>query len=226
MKPIQHFCLCTAVSLSLFAAPAAANTLNVTATAPGTQVVSSSAGLESAFVATLGYGYALPFADRMLVVGADVTLPWADPDVGDFKLRGNALVPILGHGAWRLLGELSPIVRGSKNEISRMTNLGFDTSVVGGYYGRRWFAAAEFGVDWAVLTRVDHTERYRDLVYDDAQSGWYRSTGANVRAGLFGGYSFDSVDVVLRAGQQRDQEFENVMLPAYVTVGVNVRLPH
>ena len=95
---------------------------------------------------------------------------------------------------------------------------------MGGYYQRCWFIAAEFGVDWAITTHIAHSQFYRDTVYADAKDGWYANTGGEFYYGLLGGYSFPSVDIIVRAGQRRDlAKARASFLPFYATVGVNVR---
>ena len=225
MKAPSVTALCFAVVLGAFAGPAAAQDLNVAATKAGTHVVSSSVGFEDAMVASLGYGYAARVGDRTVMLGGDVTLPWAKVDVGDFRLRVGGLVPVLEGDRWRLLARLMPVVRGSESGVNRMTNVGLEGGLAGGYYGRRWFAAAELGADWAALTYVQHSAAYRHIIYADAKDGWYRTTGMTLRAGLVGGYSFEAVDVVLRAGQDRDLRLQTLFAPLYVTLGFNARLP-
>lgn len=225
MKTNTLYAICTVAVLSAFAQRAAAYELNLAATPEDTHVVSSSVGLENAFVATVGYGHTLRLLDRVVLVGGNVTLPWATPDSGDFRLKVGGLVPVVTGAQWRLLAQVMPVLRGSESLLNRMTNFGVEAGVVGGYYGRRWFAAAELGGDWAMLTHVEHSARYRSTTYAGAKDGWYRTTGATVHAGFFGGYSLDTVDLVLRAGQQRDLHLDKLLVPAYLTLGVNVRLP-
>jgi hypothetical protein len=106
-----------------------------------------------------------------------------------------------------------------------MTNVGLETSAFGGFYDSSWFVAAEAGLDWAAATYIEHTERYRRVVYEGARDGWYSSTGTTMVYGLLGGYSFRNVDVILRAGQRRDLRLNTWMLPFYAGIAVELRLP-
>lgn len=212
-------------SLVLAAAgPAGAEELNlaVTSTAQPT-IVSARTGLDHAFVAELGYRRVLSWRERPLVVGADVELPWAEPDLGDHRLRLVIGAPLLGDQAWKLSGWIGPAARGSEDAASRMEALGVDAHVTGGYYVRRWFAAAELGIDWVATTHVSLTDAYREHVFEDAQSGWYSTPGGTLYGGLQAGLSFRSFDVVLRAGQTRTLALDAQTIPLYVTLGVNVR---
>jgi hypothetical protein len=61
-------------------------------------------------------------------------------------------------------------------------------------------------------------------VYAGAQDGWYGLPGGTTYAGLQGGLSFSSFDVVLRLGQPRTTELAPQTVPFYATLGVNVAL--
>jgi hypothetical protein len=113
-----------------------------------------------------------------------------------------------------------PSVRGDSSAISRMASVGLDTSLVGGYYGRRWFVALESGVDLALTTHVAHTDAYRMYGYADAKDGWYADPGANLRGGLQAGVTVARYDVTLRIGQVRDSTGAAPLLPFYGTLSV------
>jgi hypothetical protein len=180
-------------------------------------------GAEHGFVAGVGYARAVPFLGRTILLGADATLPWGGFDAGDYALRATALVPIVGGEHWRLAGSLSPAVRATSNDASRMTSLGMDLGAVGGYYARGWFAGGELGFDWAMTTYVAHSDLYRRIVYAGARDGWYGNPGGNLRLGVQAGVSFSRFDLVLRAGKLRDLKGEGPMFPLYATLALDTR---
>jgi hypothetical protein len=210
----------------VLAGPAAAQPINFGARpAEQTHELHFGVGLDSAFVAAVGYSHGVRLFDQGIILTGDLAVPWADFDLADFRLRVGSLVPIAGRGAWRITGKAMPLVRGTRNEVSHMTNVGIDAALMGGYYAPRWFISAEAGVDWAAATYIRHSERYRETVYAGAKDGWYATTGANIYAGLLGGYSFSTWDIVLRAGQARDYQLRAAILPIYLAAGINIRLP-
>ena len=217
--------LLVVLATSFFSAAAHADELNLSRldaeTAPNRVHVTT--GAEYAFVAGIGYSRTLPFLDRQIVLGGELTVPWASFDLSDFRVRAGGLMPITGSRRWKLAGSLATVVRGTKNDISRMTDIGLDAGLVGGFYERRWFIAAEAGVDAALTTHVAHTDLYRMTVHEDAVDGWYAIPGGNVRAGLQAGVSIDRYDVILRAGQLRDFGGEPPVIPFYGTLTVNAR---
>ena len=180
-------------------------------------------GAEYGFVAAAGYGRAVPFLGRTILLEGDATLPWGGFDAGDFRLRASALVPLVGTGHWRLAGSLAPTLRATSNDVSRMTNLGIDLGAVGGYYSSGWFAGGELGFDWALTTHVAHSDLYRRIVYAGARDGWYANPGGNFRLGVQAGVSFSRYDLVLRVGELRDMKGEGPMFPLYGTLALDTR---
>lgn len=209
----------------LVAAPLAARAqdLGLGALDEGTNVVSLTTGVEHGLMLGLGYARVLAVADRPIVAGADLTLGWAEVDVGDFRLRARALAPIAGRGRWKLLGGLSSTVRGTGNELARMLNVGADAALLAGRYAPRWFAAAELGLDWAIATHIEHGDAYRMTVYAGARDGWYGNPGAVLRAGLQGGISFGRHDLILRAGRLLDLAGKPALFPFYGTLAFDTR---
>lgn len=214
--------LAVAVAAVAICGPAAAQDLNFGALRDDDRhILHVGVGVEDAVVASLGYGRVLPIMGRASVLGG--TLDVVPAHASDWRLRLGAVFPITSHGGWTVGAKTLGIVRNAANDMSRMTNLGVETSLFGGFYAERWFVAAEAGVDWATATYVHHTDAYRRLVYDGARDGWYSSTGAGLVYGLSGGYSFSDFDLVLRAGQRRDFRLETWLVPLYATAGVDVR---
>lgn len=216
----------TLLVLSIVLAPLAASAeeLNLRTIATGDATpnrVHVTTGAEYGFVAGLGYSRVVPLLDRHVVLMADATLPWASFDFADYRVRAGVLVPIAGTGGLQLAASMMPALRGESAAISQMTDVGLDTSLVGGYYARRWFVALESGIDLALTTHVTHTDAYRMYGYADAKDGWYASPGANIRGGVQAGVSIDRYDVTLRVGEVRDSSGEAPLLPFYGTLAIS-----
>jgi hypothetical protein len=203
------------------AASASAQELNLARTSTARpNVVALRTGMEHAFVGELGYRRVLAWGNQQLFVGGDVAVPWAEPDLRDYRVRATVGAPIGGRH-WKLSGWISPTLRGTGNVATDMTALGVDLRLAGGYYARRWFAAAEVGADWNAATRVALRDAYRTRVYSGAKYGWNRTPGGTTYAGLQAGLSFSSYDVVLRTGLSRTTALDAQTVPFYLTTGLN-----
>jgi hypothetical protein len=175
-------------------------------------------GAEWAFVAGVGYTRTVPVGQRRLVLLGELTAPWAAADASDYQARVGALVPVVSWRGWQLAGSLQPTVRGTKNDLGRMTSLGANAGVVGGYYSPHWFAAGELGFDYTLTTRIAHSQLYRGTVYENARDGWYVNPGGNYRLGGQAGASFSRYELALRAGVLRDMMGGQPMFPLYATL--------
>jgi hypothetical protein len=180
-------------------------------------------GAEYAFVAGVGYGRVVSLLDRHLILTGDLTAPWAALDASDYRVRAGVTVPIVGSRRWKLAGVAAPTLRGTNNPAGRMTNLGADLGLIGGFYARHWFVAGELGFDWAITTHVNHSDLYRETVYADARDGWYSAPGGNLRAGLQAGASFGRYGLALRVGQVRDVGGAPPMVPFYGTLALETQ---
>jgi hypothetical protein len=211
------------ILICAFASEASAQELNLATTSTERpDIVRARTGVDHAFTAELGYVRVVALPDRVLLVGADLVLPWATPDLGDVELRLGAAAPVVEHGPWKLVARLGPTLRSAETVVSRMIALDLDARLAAGYHARRGFVAVEAAVDWAAATHVTHSDAYRDRVYADAMDGWYRSTGGTLRAGVYGGLSFERFDLVLRAGRPFAIDGGAHTIPLYATLGVNV----
>jgi len=223
---MSRLSMAASAAIALAAATtASAQEMNLAATSPGRPgVVGVRAGWDHAFLGEIGYRHVLAWGDQQILVGGDFALPWAKPDLRDYRLRATVGLPF-GTKSWKVAAWLAPAVRGTDNAVSRMTALGIDSRLTGGYYARRRFVAGEAGLDWVAATRIAFSDAYRRRVYSGARDGWYRNPGGTAYAGLLGGVSFSALDVVLRAGHPRTTALEAQTVPFYFTLGVNVALP-
>jgi len=185
--------------------------------------VTVTTGLEYGLVLGAGYERSVTLLGRRIALAGDATLAWAEADAGDYRLRAGATAPIIGRGAWRLVGSVAPTVRGTSNATADMTGVGVDAAVLAGRYVPRWFVALELGFDWAIATRIVHSDAYRMSVYEDARDGWYGDPGGNLRYGMQGGVSVGRYGVILRAGTMRDTSGRPPLLPFYATLAVDAR---
>lgn len=198
--------------------------LNHAALDPGRpNVVHVRTGFDYGLIAEVGYSRALGLGSRTLLLSGQVTTPWAGADAEDYAARVGGTIDIVGRDRWRLLGGLGGTVQGTRNTLARMTSLGADGVLLGGYWSPGWFVAAEGGYEGAIATHVRHTDRYREVHYADARDGWYLDTAGNIRVGVAAGLSLGVYDLVVRAGQVRDREGHTHLLPAYASFAVNRR---
>jgi hypothetical protein len=202
---------------------ARAQNVNVAAIGDDSNLMTITTGMEYGFVASVGYTRALRVSDRQLLVGANASLAWAEPDPSDFRLSAGARMPLVDGSRWKLLGGLAVSVRGADNDLGRFTTIASDAAIIGGRYMARGFVAAELGIDTALTTHITPSEIYTMTVFPDAKGGWYGATGNMVRVGLQGGVTVGRCDVVLRAGRLLDTAGQGALMPVYATLALDTR---
>lgn len=180
-------------------------------------------GAEYGFSAGLGYARTLRMLSRASLASAEVTAPWAGFDGSDFRLRIGVLTPLAKWGGWQIAATVAPTLRRTGNDLGRLTNVGADVGLTGGYYRSHWFLSVEAGFDWAISTHVAHSKGYRDHVFEEARNGWYGAPRGNARYGLQTGVTFSRFDVAFRVGQLRDTRGEAPLLPFYGTLALVTR---
>jgi len=205
-----------------FAIEASAQELNLaTVSTARPHIVHIGTGLDHAFTATVGYDHVVPLFGRVFLSGIELTVPWAQPDFGDYQLRLTAATALLTFGGWKLSARLGPTLRGADSALANMTSVGVDARLTGGWYARRGFVAGQLGVDWVAATHITNSDAYRDRVYADARDGWYATTGGTLYVALVGGVSLGSWDVTLRAGVPRALDFGSQTIPVFGVLGVS-----
>ena len=211
------------VAVLVTALPAYAQDINFGALEDDANVASISTGAEHGLVLGAGYGRVVSVAERRFVLGGDFALQWAEVDVSDVRLKLGVQAPLVERGRFKLIGAAATLVRGTRNDTARMVSVGPDVAVLGGFYARHWFAAAELGVDWALATHITHDDAYRMQVYADARDGWYGSSATTLRTGVQTGASFGGNDIVLRLGRLQDLAGNPALVPFYATLGYDRR---
>jgi len=208
--------------LSTLAAPEATAQWNVARFDRGPNRVYTSFGLDPALVTTVGYSRVVPLVGHPLQFSGDVGIAAAALDTRDFRGRVQVFTSLV---RWRFLylnGSATAIIRGTENSIYRGLNFGADFTATAGVYRTRWFAAGEFGFDKAVITYLKHSDWYRQYFYAEAKNGWYLDAGGTFHYGLVGGITVGRTELSLRGGFLRTEDFNDLVPPAYVSLGVGV----
>jgi hypothetical protein len=182
--------------------------------------VYTSFGLDPAVVGTLGFGRVGSLLEHDVQLTGEVSVVGARMDARDFRTRLGVQTSLLHWRSVHLTGSATAIARGTENAIYRGYNFGADLTGAVGVYRPRWFVAAEFGKDKAVITHVKHTAQYRKHLYADAKDGWYLDAGGTLHYGVVGGFAVGKTEIIGRAGWLRSERYNALTPPAYASVGV------
>ena len=182
--------------------------------------------LEPSVGTTIGYvdSKHIPFMKRTVMFSGELNVPVAKFDFNDYRMKAGAKASLYEFGKWDLSVSASAIARGTKNSIFRAFNLGADVNGYIGYYGSRWFAAAEIGYDKGMFTHISHSGWYKTNFYSDAKDGWYGNSAGSFRYGFCGGYTVGSIEIIGRLGMQRTEANRDMMPPFFGSLGVAYHL--
>jgi hypothetical protein len=147
-------------------------------------------GIEPATMITFGFErqFNLSFINKDIVTFAEVSSSTSSFENNEFKIGG--LLPILEPGNFKVLGNLnfSTGRLSAKNFDSRKFAAAIKLSF--GLYKQKWFAAFTTEYENIFLTKIEHSDFYRDTYYEDAVDGWYKGSGGMFQFGIEGGYTF------------------------------------
>lgn len=208
------------IALAVGIARPAAAQWNAARFETGRNTMYSSFGLDPALVGTVGYGRVVRVAGHPFQLTGDVGLAAAHLDTHDFRARIGTQTTLLTAGAMRLTGSATFITRGTENTLYRALDFGSDFTATLGAYRHGWFAAGEFGFDKAIITHLTHSAWYRDHYYAAAKDGWYLNAGGVFHYGVTTGLSLGRMELSLRAGWRKTENFKDLVSPVYGGVGV------
>ncbi len=125
---------------------------------------------------------------------------------------------------WKTLGatvSVSPLTwTRSTNEANQLRSIGSGMGAGFGHMGEKWqvLGTVDYGQAWT--THVSHSELYRELVYEDAEDGWYRLTGGTFTFALDTTRRILMWDVSVAAGVVRT----NALAPLLFVPGVKATI--
>lgn len=186
----------------------------------GNSWVYASYGLDPAFVATLGYARAVR---GNVQLSAEAGAVVAEPDLRDSRAVVGVRATALRWRSVRLTASGSAITRQTSNAIYRAVSFGSAFTGTLGVYRNSWFAATEGGFDKSIITKIKHTDLYRN-VYPEVKDGWYMPTAGTYHFGLTGGKQIGRTELVARVGAQRSEKFNDLSVPFYVSLGAGFAL--
>lgn len=221
MKHLYHFILITIFTTALNAA--FGQDVNWKALQPSQKhVVNVYAGFDHGSVLGISYGYQLN-TKKPIILNLEYSAPFGEKYFDDFKTKIGAQYNFFRTDNLFATVKAYSVFRRFENDFARILNFGSEFSGTFGYYQPKWFAAADFGFDKAIVTHFKHSDLMKQY-NPQLISGWYVPTGGNYFFGVQGGYSFPRNDVYVKAGKTLSQEFKTVSLvPYYFQLGLNMK---
>lgn len=172
---------------------------------------------------TLDGTLSLPVRGRALQLTAGLTVPLLRPDLRDHRVDLGARLPLLDR-PWDVWVSAGLREVSTRNDAFDAATFGTVIGVAPGYYADRWTVAAEAEL-WTAWATWMRTSDYAvspggALPY----RGWSTLTAAHALAGVRAGVLLGRVGVHVRGGYESRGEWNLVIPPIYVGVGIGYRI--
>ncbi len=177
---------------------------------------------------TSGIGIAKGFnvdkINRTLLVNAEVALPVGNFDFNDYRVKLGSRIDIYKNEPWRIPIEANFILNGTSNGTFKATGIGTEFNLIPGYYGEKWFFAAELGWRQQWQSHIEYSDFYRNYFYPEAKDGWLATPSSNFQAGVRVGLLIKNrFDLLLRAAYKSKGVYENLSPPLLAVLSVGYR---
>lgn len=185
------------------AQPSWAEEINLARVAPGSSRFYISFGLDPAALTTAGYSRGFGLGSGTALWSLDLGMAVAEADAEDLRARIGLQTTLWQAGGWRIAARGRFIARSTSNSIYGGAAFGVDLTSYLGYYRSHWFLTGLIGYDRTFVMHIEHSDWYRDNVYQDAVDGWYRGESGILRGGVAAGVAVGAVEVAVRAEWRR-----------------------
>lgn len=223
MNNLKIFTL-TILALSCFQ-QANAQAVNWNVSEEAVHIVNISIGWDYSLSYSVGYAYQLNTIIPIML-NSNVSIPSGERLFDDIKVKVGSRILLLNKLNWKGDISINGIFRRYESPLVKLHSFGSELKGTFGYYRSKWFIAGELGFDKAIVTHFNHSDLFKENIFQDVKDGWYEpSTGGNFLYGFQTGYSFKKSDLVLKIGKVVTQDFETTpQIPFYLTLGLNYKI--
>lgn len=186
-------------------------------------VLNVNCGIEYGLIYGIGYGLKIN-SKLPILFNVEYSFPSGNKLTDDFKTKIGGKIRLYEVRNFHFSASIQGLFRKYENDFVQLLNFGSDISGAIGYYKSKWFVAAEFGFDKAIVTHFKHSIRYKNL-FPMVKDGWYEpATGGNFYYGLQTGVSFKQHDIYFKIGKLISQDFKTTpSIPYYAQLGYNFK---
>ncbi len=199
-----------------------AGEVNLARVEPGSGRFHASFGLDPALITTVGYFRGFELGSGTALWDVDLGVVVAETDAKDLRIRLGLQTTLWQTGDWRIAARGRLIARSTSNSIYDGAGFGADLTSHLGYYRHGWFVAGMIGYDRTFVMHLEHSDWYRDNVYDGAVDGWYRGESGILHGGLAAGFAAGAVEVAGRVEMRRLDGGESLDPPFVGELSVSI----
>ena len=211
MKKIQLF---IALILGFAMQGIAQESEQVTLLKTGEQSAGLYFGIDYSF-GTMGLQYqrGITLFDRSVIIGADMAFPMFEFDFGDYRVNVIKIqTSVFRKNNFDVTLAYSPTLTKNTNKVQSLTAWGHEVGLRAGFWGNKWGVGGNVTLNKQFATRIEHTDYFKTIVFDEVKDGWYQGTGGNIRLSVEAARRIGQLDVNLKLGLAKTLQFENYLL--------------
>lgn len=187
---------------------------HVTIVENGQQAFGIQYGVDYSF-GTLGLTYqrGVTLLNKNVIVGAELAFPIFKMDLGDYRLNFAKIQgSVYRKNNFDVTVMYSPTLIKTQNKVQNLSAWGHEAGLRVGFYGSKWGVGGKVSMSQQFATKIEHSDYFKTIVYEEAKDGWYKSTGGNIRFSLEGARRVGDWDINLRLGLAKTLQLESHLL--------------
>lgn len=185
-------------------------------------LVSANFGVDYGSYYGISYGYVLNTFRRPVVIGAELTLPFGNDVLDDWKWKTSVQAELWRSGNFSVVFKPAVVFRRYESSLARMYNIGSDFSLNAGLVKEKWSVVGIASFDKAIITHIQN--KLLKEYYPEIRDGWYIPSGGNVKFGARVNYNLGTWSTFVTVGKHFGQDFEdNPTIPFFAEVSVQKR---
>lgn len=139
----------------------------------------------STLTTELSYKRGVRIFNKNFIFGTDIAVPIFTPDFNDLRFRVITVqTNLIQKGNFDLSLQFAPTIITSKTKVHKILALGETVSIISGFYGKKWGGSFTVNAEFMNASKIEHTDYYKKVVYENVYDGWLKSPTNNLRLSL------------------------------------------
>lgn len=185
-----------------------------------------STGIDPSWNVSFAYQRNLRVNKRVITSYGELEASVVRPGIRNWDAYMGAIIPLFAINSFHLLTD--PCF-----SLGRLETRNFDSfsmllgnEVAAGFFKERKYFSFLIAYNRIIATHISHSDFYREAFFEDAQNGWYRSTGGYFQFGISGGFTLGSKhELFMELKIPLTEEFGGFGgSPAHINLGYGYRI--
>ncbi len=155
----------------------------------------------STLTTEFSYKRGVSIFNKTFMIGTEIAFPVFEPDVNDMRFRVITIqTSVLRKGKFDMSLKFAPTITTTNTKTHKLVAIGEGLSIISGFYGEKWGGSFIIDADFVNATKVEHTDYYKEVVYEDVYDGWLQNPAGNLRMGLMATRKMNNFEASVKIG--------------------------